>query len=110
MSNAPQVWSSLQESLHTRNHFAKRIRQDVRRQAAEAGRELEMVMGNMKPWTLYRAKHKVLTPTLEQYEEDFKKLDQWMAEFCTINGESHISENLTWKTTCLKGSFYRIVK
>ena len=44
--------------------YQKSFRQAVktgrssRKLLAEAGRELEMVMGNVKPWTLYRAKNK----------------------------------------------------
>ena len=49
-----------------------------------------MVMGNVKPWTLYRAKSKVLKPVLKAYEEDFKKLDQWMSEYVTINGNASV--------------------
>ena len=71
-----------------------------------------MVIGNVKPWTLYvsyGAKHKVLNPSEGQYEEDFKKLDQWMSEYIDLNGNSRIFrkigyEDNTFEAVCLSNS------
>ena len=64
-----------------------------------------MVIGNVKPWTLYRVKHKVLTPTLGQYKEDFKKLDQWMSKFVNLNTNSCISEKICEEDNTFEGVY-----
>ena len=47
--------------LARQNFFVKAVKtgQTSRKQLAEAGRDLHMAMGNVKTWTLYRAKNKV---------------------------------------------------
>jgi hypothetical protein len=64
-----------------------------------------MVMWNVKPWTLYRAKHKVLTPSEGQYEEDYKKMDQWMSEYVNINGNSRISRKVGYDDNAFEAIF-----
>ena len=76
-----------------------------RKKLAEAGRELKMCMGNVEPWTLYRARNKVMTPTLGQYTEDFKKLEQWQAEFVFLNNSSRISDNINVKDNTFVACF-----
>ena len=97
---------SARELAHQKS-FRKAVKtgRSSRKLLAEAGRELTMCMGNVKPWTLYRAKNKVLTPTEQQYKEDFKKMDQWMSEFCTINPNSQISEKIDLEANSFEGIF-----